>query len=227
MNRYLRILCILICICVLSTVGMVCAHTLSARNERKFYSFFERSNLAIAMFYCVDKELRRDPNMRCRLEKMDRIFDRMSSLPRFKQGGLLFIAANTNNDDINQLAHTFGVKQLPSFVLFRDSEPIAILAGFALQAKLVRFIDNYFSDDLASNIKDYRERRLERALYGPRCAIGVGISSPCWGCYDPWYSGYGYWGGCGPGWGGCAPRWGGCGPCWGRPAVNLGFSLCF
>ena len=220
MKNYLHRFLAFLCMSMVLPSGVLCARTLSARNERKFYNFFERSDLAIGMFYCVDKELRRNPNLRCRLEKMESIFDRMSSLPRFKQGGLLFIAANTKNDDIGRLASTFGVKQLPSFVLFRDSEPIAILSGFATQSKLVRFIDNYFAADLKNNVKDYRERRLERALYGPRCSIGFGISSPCWGCYDPWYSGYGRgWGGYG-GWGG------GYGSCC-RPSANIGCSFCF
>ncbi len=192
------------------TSEKLCARSILARHEERFLREVNRRPLTIALFYRDYRATRHcDANESEMMMRAERIFERVSTNCRFKDGGLIFIKASVLCDDMKDLAQSYSITRIPACVLFKESELVrdaqgkpAVLMGIRSQESIVQFIKKYLHNELDENREEYLRRREIRALEGPQVSIGVGVGwwGPGWGYYDPfdydypwtYYGGWGY-----------------------------------
>ncbi len=147
----------------------------SVRSTDKFYRKINKYDLAVVMFYKVDKATRKDdPDLYKRIKNLGRMFKATSRMMLYKEANVLFIQVNVaKRSELNDLAQEFNVKQFPTFLLFKNSVPlrdknknIITLTGLVLRQALKNFIDKHLKDDIEDIIEEkaeIRKRRLEEA----------------------------------------------------------------
>ena len=154
-----------------------------------------RYNLAIALFYDAGK-IRRDmdPDTREAIE-MNRaaknMFKSASKMFTYNDADLIFLAINTRKRKTVGMDRSYGITEVPTFMLFKDGVPykdstgrVVAKTGFFERPALEKFINTHFKDFIEKNRKrnaEIRRRKAEeRSFYWG------------WGWGYPYYGGYGY-----------------------------------
>lgn len=203
-----RLVLCMIAIGLLSIAEQIGARSVLARHEERFFKEVNRRPLAIALFYRDNRAARHcDADDAEIMLRAERIFERLSTNCRFKEGGLIFIKASILHRDMQYLARSYGITQIPACILFKESElvrersgKIAILYSLHSQESLVQFIKKYLSRELDENREEYWRRQEVRALNGPQVSVGFGVGWWGPGFYDPLdYYPWAYYGGWGRG----------------------------
>jgi len=207
----------------------------NVKSEKRFLRTVRnpKFNLSIALFYDVVRKRVKDPAQRQAMEianKRNRatkdMFKEASKIFRYDDADLIFLAINIGKKRSEDIAATYGVRDVPTFILFKDGLPykdasgqIIKITGHLERPQLEKFIDNYFSKSIEKNRKrnqEIRKIKIQQSLARPYWGWGGywGWGYPYGGWGYPYYGGY--WGGrCGyRGWRGrCGYRGGFRGRC--------------
>ena len=191
---------ILIVIALLLWVTHGRAYVQKIHSEDQFYRVINKRSIAAVFFYRDNKEMRKNREIKNKINSSLANLERMSRLPWYDDGDCLFAAVNVVSGDLCNLAKSLGIKMLPCYILFYDSVPVrgpqgqpALLNGYVPRNMLENFIDRFAGGTLEDNVKERAEqRRIDRE----EARIRYQYYAPCF------YWGYPYWG-CGYPCGGC------------------------
>ncbi len=183
----------LACLIIASCVSVEAKYT-KVSGERSFDRLLDKNELVVVMFYHEGRDMR----------------DQLSDFKSAARGDkyVTYVSASVDDSELASLASTYGVKQFPSFVLFRNGRSYsqkgqtAILTGERSSSAIRRFVRNNFQDYIDDIIENKREARRYSS---PSVSFGVGYGAyPYYGgYYGPYYGGYygpyygGYYGGSG------------------------------
>lgn len=182
----------------------------NARSDSRFNDYLMKRPLAVALFYKEDKTTRKNKALRKKIDQLERLFSTIGKQGYYRNGGVQFIKANIKYDTIKELAESFSIIKLPSFILFKKGVPLKdkkdnpiVLTGWPTYEQLEDFIRDHLEKDIEKNIKRRAEqlRRLREAerwsylYYRPYFSWGWG-GYPYWGYYGRPYWGWGWRGRC-------------------------------
>jgi len=198
---------------VLSIIGSFWTHDFFAREDYKVIKkekvFFNRLHdypFIVALFISLDKrDPSKDKNNQQKNEFMYASGDRF-----YTQANVQFLLIDMQRKELNSLASTFKVNQLPSIILFKDGNPLRnnnkkliVLTGFSNEDTIKDFIDR----NLAKDIEKYsdwldqirkdeqRQREIDRENYRPYLNYSIGFPGygyPACNYGWPYNTGYGY-----------------------------------
>lgn len=201
---------LLLSIGILSTSLYAREHVINVKNQESFFNKVQGVPHAVVLFYLEDKD---DKDWHENIKMLLKEYKMVSDSPFYRGSRLRFIAVDIGKKGINDLEDEFGIRTVPSFVLFKsgipvrnDANQIVVLSGFATQERIKEFIQKYLREDLEEQFRLEAERREElRDSYQGSLYFGVGYPYGYWGPYSPYYGWgypYGYYGGYyGPGFG--------------------------
>lgn len=191
---------------ILFVVAPINARVKNISSTKKFYKYVSKPQLALVLFYNESKQTNQNRLLRKQINQLERSFDSVSNLNRYKRAELRFFKVNVAKKDLMQLQQDFNITQLPSIMLFTTGQQVSqTLVGFVDRNDIRSFIETNFGKNINEILQwKERERRRNRA----RMYISYGYNSafytpyynsytyPYW--YWP-YGGYGYGGGLGVG----------------------------
>jgi len=181
------------------------------KSGNNFYKHIGASELAVVLFY--GKDIRKNRHSRHSGSRQDnyrgpnydgdgsieRIFEGMSQVPRFKEGRVRFIMVNIEREKLSSIADDFRVEVIPTVMIFEDGKPIvkdrksAMLEGDISSEQLRSFIDENCGTRISTIIHDRAEARREAA---ERSYYYWGMGYPYYYWNYPYYGyrwGGGYW----------------------------------
>ena len=176
-----------------------CVPARSVSSVNSFYRALEKRQLAVAMLYRSDSNMKKENRTLYRqIEDAKSAFKSLGSVRLYKNADIRFIRANVAKKKLDSLPGDFtvSVHQEPVYILFKNGRPIkgpnakGIIHGFLNVGKLRSFIDSNMSDAIEDYLDDKAERRArERERSNTRVYFGGGY--PWYGAY-PYYGGWGY-----------------------------------
>lgn len=196
---------------VLCTMFSISARYRSVTSERALDKYISRNKFVVALFYSLNREQRKDRELRNRIEHMKRMLKSTSNRSLYRSADAYFTSGNIAKGDLGNTVVGLKINQLPAFVLYHDGVVLtkqgvpAILAGFISQDQLMTFIDNHLEKEMRKyakwRAKEIRRRAWESSFYGPDLYSypynwgypygGIGFG---WGWGYPYYSRWGrYW----------------------------------
>lgn len=141
---------------------------IEVKSANNFDQLVVRHNYALVMVYEFDREIKKDRDLKRKIEGLESMFEDLSDRYKYEEGGLAFLKVNKAKSDLNMISRDLEVKEIPAFFLFEDGELIkdngkpVYVAGFINRDTLEEFIDNYVGSDLARSIKSKERKRARR-----------------------------------------------------------------
>lgn len=196
--------CLLLCLLLLLFIQTSGRSPIAIKSEKRFEQVMARSELAVVMFYEKNKTLMRRDKMLVRyVKRLEDMFLTVSSVPRYKEAGVMFLMMNVDYDNLGFVAQDHGITQLPAILLFEDGEVRrvkgdnpSVLVGNVSPENMRTFIDDAFGSRIERILKDKAKARREASYYRSSWG-GWGFG---WGGSPYYYWNYPYYGYYGPWW---------------------------
>jgi len=160
----------------------------SIESIKKFYKQTNK-DLVIAHFYFKDKKVKGTPELYNKYKQVGAVFKATESI----EEEVSFIKINIERSHLKNLAKSYVITRIPTFILFSYGKKIATLSGLAHEQvtvdKLKEFIWDYFEDEIMEKIKKRAAR--EEELARQRRFYYYHYGSPMY--HHPFYYPPGYW----------------------------------
>lgn len=184
--------------------GLHHGRNIQTKTERHFDNLIVRTELAVVLFYEKDKMLmKHNTSLKNYVEQLERLFDTISKVPKYKEAGIYFMKVNVARKDLDDVGYNYQIGRLPTVMLFEDGIPLkkegnpVEMIGELTFEKLRAFIDEHFKsriEDILADKAQAREQAARDRMYaGPYWGWG-------WGGYPYYYWNYPYYGSYGPWW---------------------------
>jgi len=206
---------ILFFIMLLGLLTPLNARVRTVKSSALFNSIVGKSSLAVVLFYDHDRAIRRaNPDLFEQNVQLESTFKTVASRGAYQEAGIQFLLANVSRSNLLSTARSYGFKEYPVCVLFKNGRPVPMKSGqrsiihdFFTAEQLHNMINTLWVDEIDQRIQEKQEERREiareRALYSPSIGFGVGYGYPYYGGWGyPYYGGY-----------------------WGRPRVRFGIGF--
>lgn len=171
----------------------------TAKSMNKFDRIIGKRPLVVVMIYKEDKETKADKTLQGNINQAQRMFENVSQDSRYRTVDMVCVQVNVARDDLQEAVERYGVKKLPTFLLFSNGRKISDQKnGFISGDELRNLIENNFADTINAAVNERAERKSRRPRsssyvtfgYGgyPYGYYGPGYYGPAY--YTPYYGGY-------------------------------------
>lgn len=166
------------------------------KSVHSFNKTKDRAEVAVALFYKKDHEIKKDKELYKNIKTLERTFSRLEDTKRYEYANLRFLQINVSDPELQELISMYQIDQYPTIIIFVDGKPVktksnqlARVTGFISYQAMRDFIENSVGTVIDDIVQDKQAARRSGPRIYPYYSFGYYSPyyyPPYWG-YNPYY----------------------------------------